>query len=84
MAKYRLIEDGVQNTETTAFIPDDKRNNDWMEYQNWLKGLDAGGEDLETGENTPDPQFIKKEKKSKKKTQAKTKRKSVIKRNNRK
>ena len=57
MKKYKLTEDGVQNTETTAFIPNDERNNDWREYQNWLKGLDVDGEDLETGENVPDPQF---------------------------
>ena len=56
MAKYKLTKDGVQNTETTAFIPNDIRNNDWREYQNWLKGLDVEGEDLGTGENTPDPQ----------------------------
>ena len=41
MKKYRLTEDGVQNTETTAFIPNDENNNDWLEYQNWLKGLDV-------------------------------------------
>ena len=61
MKKYKLTEDGVQNTETTAFIPNDKRNNDWMEYQNWLKGLDAEGEELGTGKNTPDPQFTEEE-----------------------
>ena len=54
MKKYKLTEDGVQNTKTTAFIPNDERNNDWMEYQNWLKGLDVEGEDLGTGPNKPD------------------------------
>jgi len=53
MKKYRLTEDGVQNTETTAFIPNDERNNDWKEYQSWLKGLDADGNDLGTGKNKP-------------------------------
>lgn len=46
MAKYKLTEDGIQNMETTAFIPNDERNNDWREYQNWLKGLDAEGDKL--------------------------------------
>ena len=62
MKKYRLTEDGVQNKETTAFIPNDERNNDWREYQNCWKGFgpDRDGEepeDLGTGLNTPDPQF---------------------------
>ncbi len=61
MKKYKLTEDGIQNTETTAFIPNDERNNDWREYQNWLKGLDVNGEDLGTSENTPDPQFTEEE-----------------------
>jgi len=61
MKKYRLTEDGVQNTETTAFIPNDERNNDWREYQNWLKGLDVNGEDLGTGPNKPEPQFTAEE-----------------------
>jgi len=54
MKKYRLTEDGVQNVKTTAFIPNDENNNDWNEYQNWRKGLDAEGEDLGTGPNKPD------------------------------
>lgn len=55
MEKYRLTKDGVQNTKTTAFIPNDERNNDWMEYQNWLKGLDVDGEKLGNGKkNKPD------------------------------
>jgi hypothetical protein len=61
MKKYRLTEDGVQNTKTTAFIPNDERNNDWVEYQNWLKGFDVDGEDLGIGKNTPDPQFTAEE-----------------------
>ena len=57
MKKYRLTKDEntVQNTETTAFIPNDERNNDWQEYQNWLKGIDAEGEKLGNGKkNKPD------------------------------
>lgn len=59
MKKYKLTADEnvVQNTETTAFIPNDERNRDWREYQKWLLGLAADGEDLGTGANTPDPQF---------------------------
>lgn len=33
MKKYKLTENGVQNIETMAFIPNDERNNDWIEYQ---------------------------------------------------
>ncbi len=56
MAKYKLTEDEnvIQDTETTAFIPNDERNNDWLEYENWLKGLDIDSEDLGTGPNKPD------------------------------
>jgi len=61
MKKYRLTEDGVQNIKTTAFIPNDERNNDWREYQNWLKGLDVEGEDLGAGLNIPDAQFTEEE-----------------------
>lgn len=62
MAKYKLTKDGAQNTETTAFIPDDPGNNDWREYQKWLK--DGG---------VPDPQFTAEELEARKqleKTQA--------------
>ncbi len=62
MKKYKLTADGVQNTETTAFIPNDERNNDWREYQCWLKGLDVDGEDLGTGYNKPDPMELKEKK----------------------
>lgn len=60
MKKYRLTEGGVQNTETTAFIPNDMGNRDWRNYQNWLKGLGPErpngepGESLGTGPNTPE------------------------------
>ena len=59
--KYKLTENGVQNIETTAFIPNNERNKDWQEYQNWLKGLNAEGEDLGTGENMPVSQFTEEE-----------------------
>jgi len=58
--KYRLTENGVQNTETTAFIPNDERNNDWQEYQNWLKGLDAEGKKLGDGKKNKPDKMIKK------------------------
>ena len=57
-ARYKLTESGVQNTETTAFIPNDERNIDWQEYQNWLEGKDAEGNKLkgkEAGKNKPAP-----------------------------
>lgn len=44
MAKYKLTENGVYDTETGANIPEDDRNRDWMEYQEWL-----------AEPNTPDP-----------------------------
>jgi len=59
MKKYKLTadENTVQNTETTAFVPVSNK-----EYQAWLKGLDANGDDLGTGKNTPSPQFTASEK----------------------
>ena len=36
MIKYKLQESGVQDIETTAFIPNDPKNTDWQEYQKWL------------------------------------------------
>jgi hypothetical protein len=44
MAKYKLIENGVFDTETGANIPDDAGNRHWVEYQEWL-----------AEPNTPDP-----------------------------
>ena len=79
MAKYKLTDSGVQNIETTSFIPDDMENRDWRNYQNWLKGIGPErpdgepGEPLGTGPNTPDPQFTSEELEAKKqfeKTQA--------------
>lgn len=55
MKKYKLTKDGVQNTKTGAFIPDDPKNRDWRKYQKWL----AKG-------NTPDPEFTAEEKVAKK------------------
>lgn len=37
MRKYKLTKEGVQDTETGAFIPDDPDNRDWRQYQAWLK-----------------------------------------------
>lgn len=36
MAKYKLTGEGVQNTETMAFIPANLANRDWRKYQAWL------------------------------------------------
>lgn len=44
MAKYKLTEIGVQNTETGDYIPNAEGNRHWRAYQEWL----AEG-------NTPDP-----------------------------
>jgi hypothetical protein len=44
MAKYKLTESGVLDTETGAHIPNNEGNRHWREYQEWL----AEG-------NTPDP-----------------------------
>ena len=35
MAKYKLIENGVKR-EDGAFIPNDPRNSDWRDYQEWV------------------------------------------------
>ena len=34
---YKLIENGVINLDTGAFIPEHKDNSDWVKYQAWLK-----------------------------------------------
>jgi hypothetical protein len=41
MAEYRIVNyipnfDGVERIEDNAFIPNDERNKDWLEYQEWL------------------------------------------------
>ena len=50
MAKYKLTQDGVQNTATTEFITDNSECREWRKYQKWL----AKG-------NTPDPEFTEDE-----------------------
>lgn len=50
MAKYRLQENGVYDTETKEGIPDNPSNYQWVEYQKWLN---EG--------NTPDPEFTQAE-----------------------
>lgn len=47
---YRLTDFGVQRIADSANIPNDERNRDWQEYQEWLK---AG--------NTPDPLVVNQE-----------------------
>lgn len=56
MAKYKLTpdKDVVQDIKTTAFIPVNSDIPESREYKNWLKGLDADGEDLGIGPNKPD------------------------------
>lgn len=56
MAKYKLIQNGVQDTETGAFIPNAPGNVHWEMYQEWL------GEG-----NTPDPETSLQEAKDAKK-----------------
>ncbi|MCK5021042.1 MAG: hypothetical protein KAS32_28785 [Candidatus Peribacteraceae bacterium] len=36
MAKYKLIKNGVEDTETGTCIPDKAGNRDWKKYQEWL------------------------------------------------
>lgn len=36
MAKYKLTENGVLDTETGANIPETNDNRHWREYQEWL------------------------------------------------
>ena len=47
MAKYRLTEEGVLDTETGGHIPNDSGNRHWQEYQEWL-----------VEGNTPDPKAV--------------------------
>jgi hypothetical protein len=49
MAKYKLTENGVQDTETGAFIPNDTGNRHWQEYLVWAES------------NTADPEFTTQE-----------------------
>ncbi len=41
MAKYKLTDGGVQDTETGAFIPNDPGNRHWQEYLVWDQTNDA-------------------------------------------
>lgn len=50
MAKYKLSDNGVFDTEREAWIPEDIGNYDWVVYQDWV---DAG--------NTADPQYTEQE-----------------------
>lgn len=50
MAKYKISGNGVQDTETTAYIPNDQGNRHWIEYEVWL-----------SEGNTPDPEFTAQE-----------------------
>ena len=33
---FKLTENGVQRGDDGAFIPEDSRNSDWQEYQDWI------------------------------------------------
>ena len=46
MAKYKLTETGVLDTETGVYIPNASDNRHWQEYQEWLSGSPS---------NVPDP-----------------------------
>lgn len=52
MAKYKLTESGVLDTERMCFIPNDNANYDWLAYQQWLSDSTA---------NIPDPEFTEQE-----------------------
>lgn len=53
MAKYKISGDGVQDTETGAFIPNDNDNRHWQEYLAWTTVSGA--------ENVADPEFTAQE-----------------------
>lgn len=38
MAKYRVLERGVYNTENGRAVPPDPSNPDWQEYISWFAG----------------------------------------------
>jgi hypothetical protein len=50
MARYKLSNTGVYDTETNSYIPSAAENADWREYLQWV---DDG--------NTPDPQYTPQE-----------------------
>lgn len=49
MAKYKISGDGVKDTETGAFIPNDPGNRHWQEYLVWAQ------------DSTADPEFTTQE-----------------------
>lgn len=51
MAKYKFSGDGVKDTETGAFIPNDNRNRHWQEYLVWAAD----------GTNVADAEFTQEE-----------------------
>lgn len=55
MAKYKLTDNGVQDTETGAFIPENIKNRHWQKYLKWAE------------DNTPDEEETTKEKADKQK-----------------
>jgi len=62
MAKYKLVENGVLDTDLGTYIPNDDANRHWQKYQEWLNDADVV--------NTPDPLYapsIEEQKKSAKK-----------------
>ena len=48
--KLRSTFDGIVRTKDSAFIPNDPKNADWIDFQEWEKG---GG--------VPDPEFTREE-----------------------
>ena len=44
MAKYKISGDGVQDTETGAFIPNAPGNRHWQEYLTWAQDSTADAE----------------------------------------
>lgn len=58
MAKFKLLKDGVKR-EDGANIPNDPRNRDWQEYQDWIAlGNTADPEDQPPVED-PDDKKVK-------------------------
>jgi len=51
MAKYKYIDDGIQDTETGASIPNDTGNRHWQEYLLWTT----------VSGNVTDPQYTAQE-----------------------
>ncbi|BBO80161.1 hypothetical protein DSCO28_50330 [Desulfosarcina ovata subsp. sediminis] len=66
MKKYKIVGDGIEDTEAGAFIPKDIGNQHYRAFLLWCEGKGVAPEtgevvDLGTGPQEPDPEFTEAE-----------------------